>query len=156
MTRSIRDTIAVVPDPDDAAAAFASVDSLLRSERSLLQRLLYQLSAQELVIRAGRIEWLRDSDLEVRILVCDLATHELRRASETDLLAARYGLKADVPLRTIVAAAPEPWTSIMDDHLRALRSLQDAVDRTAERNGALLRGLRDQTPDDGRPGRSAR
>ncbi|WP_375480203.1 flagellar export chaperone FlgN [uncultured Jatrophihabitans sp.] len=146
MIRSFRDTIAVVPDPDDAATAFAPVDSLLWSERSLLQRLLYQLSAQELVISAGRTEWLRDSDVEVRALVHDLQLHELARATETDALAARYGLPPAAPLRRIVAAAPEPWATIMADHLHALRELQDAIDHTAERNAALLRELRDREP----------
>ena len=55
MIGSRRDTMAVVPDPDDASAVFLPVDSLLWTERALLQRLLYQLVAQDLVISAGRL-----------------------------------------------------------------------------------------------------
>ncbi len=144
MGRTRRESIAAVPDADAATTALAPVDSLLWSERSLLQRLLYQLSAQELIITAGRVEWLRDSDLEIRELVRDLELHELGRAAEADVLAVRYGLPPSAPLRQIVAAVPEPWRSIMADHLHTLRELQDAVERTAQGNAALLRAAREQ------------
>ena len=128
------------------STALAPVDSLLWRERALLQRLLYQLSAQELVISAGRVEWLRDSDLEIRALVRELELHELGRAAEADALAIRYGLPPSAPLRQIIAAVPEPWSSIMADHLHTLRELQDAVERTADGNAALLRATREREP----------
>lgn len=134
--------MAVVPDPDDAAAAFLPVDSLLWDERALLQRLLYQLVAQDLVISAGRVSLLSDSDLEIRGIVQDLRLHEVGRAVQTEALAASYGLRPDAPLRHIVQAAPATWAAIMGDHLRVLRELQDAVDRQAHRNIELLQALR--------------
>jgi hypothetical protein len=147
----------VVPDPDDATAAFLPVDSLLWTERALLQRLRYQLVAQELVITAGRVELLRDSDLEIRGLVQDLQLHEVGRAAQTEVLAACYGLHPDAPLRHIVQAAPATWAAIMGDHLHVLRELQDAVDRQAHRNIQLLSALRsddsDATPTEDGPAR---
>jgi hypothetical protein len=142
MIGSRRDTMAVVPDPDDAAVAFLPVDSLLWTERALLQRLIYQLVAQELVISAGRVDLLSDSDLEIRGLVQDLQLHEVGRAAQTEALAASYGLRPDAPLRHIVQTAPATWAAIMGDHLRVLRELQDAIDRQAHRNIELLHALR--------------
>ena len=142
MGRSRRESIAVVPDADSVTTTLAPVDSLLWEERVLLQRLLYQLTAQELVIAAGRVEWLRDSDVEIRALVHDLGLHELGRAAQTDALAVRYGLPPNSPLRRLVSVVPEPWRSIMADHLYALRQLQDAIERTADANVALLRAAR--------------
>lgn len=143
MGRTRRESIAVVPDADAVTTTLAPVDSLLWDERALLQRLLYQLSAQQLVIAAGHVEWLRDSDVEIRALVHDLGLHELGRAAETDALALRYGLPPSAPLRQLVAVVPEPWRSIMADHLHTLRHLQDAIERTANANVALLRAVRD-------------
>lgn len=141
--------MAVVPDPDDASAVFNPVDSLLWTERALLQRLRYQLVAQDLVISAGRLELLRDSDLEIRALIQELQLHEVARAAQTQLLAARYGLAPDAPLRQIVRVAPEIWSAIMSDHLHVLRELQGAVDRQADHNVEVLRALRGSTDRDG-------
>ena len=73
MTYPHREAMSVVPDPDDAAAAFGELETLLWRERGMLERMLYRLVAQSAVVSAGDWRWLQASDEDVRDAIAPLA-----------------------------------------------------------------------------------
>jgi hypothetical protein len=54
------------------------------------------------------------------MLLVELRRTELLRAVQADDVAIELGLAPGATLRHLVAAAPEPWQTILDDHRRAL------------------------------------
>ncbi|SHG26572.1 FlgN protein [Jatrophihabitans endophyticus] len=128
---------------DPAAAvrenACSTVASTLWRERELLEKLLFCLTSQQLVLSAGAVRWLTAADAQVREAVDALTGCELHRAIETDELARLLGLPGDASLDDIVTHADEPWNSLLADHRDALRDLVSEITAVTAENRRLLR-----------------
>ncbi len=98
----------------------AEVSETLWRERELLDLLLFKVEEEALLLAADRTRWLDRAAREVDMLLVELRRTELLRAVQTDDVALELGLAPGATLRQLVAAAPEPWTTILDDHRRAL------------------------------------
>jgi len=62
-----------------------------------------------------------------RAAVEELRLGEVLRSIEAEELARALGLPADSPLADIAAVAPEPWQTILVDHLVTLRRLYTEI-----------------------------
>lgn len=123
---------------DSQMQSLSEFSSNLWRERELVERVLYRIVQQQLVLEAGQTRWLATSNNEVEAAVGELNLCELLRSAEADALAAELGLGDGPTLRDIAAAVPEPWSSILDEHRSALRDLAAEIQATTEQNRALL------------------
>jgi hypothetical protein len=100
-------------------AGLTAVTAALWRQREALQRLADAL--------AGR------GDLSDAIE--DVQFGEILRAAETEELARTLGLPIDVGLPQLAAVSPEPWQSMLIDHLTALRRLYTEITGRAAATG---------------------
>lgn len=112
--------------------------ALLNDERQLLDELLYRLVAARGVLAAGEMRFVARASAEIEQLVDDIFAAESRRAAEIAALAARLGWPAhELTLRSLAAAAPEPYHTILEQlHVDFLR-LTDEIERTISVNKTL-------------------
>ena len=102
-------------------SGFAEVSDILWRERELLDLLLFKLDSEQLLLRAGRVQWLARSTHEVDLVLEQLQLVEITRALEVDDLAAQLGLPPGATLSELAAAAPTPWTELFHAHQAAFR-----------------------------------
>lgn len=121
-----------------AEAAYAAVASILWREREVLERVLFKLTCQQLILRGGEIRWLSPIDDEVRHALSLLKDCEVLRAVEVNELAVRLGVSPDTSLRELAAAAPEPWSTLLTDHREALLTLTGEISATTAENRRIL------------------
>lgn len=139
MTDSSRNAAHLAAAPSvDTGDAFSAVTALLWREREVLERLLFKLVEQQLILTSGNTRWLNHADAEVRDAVASLQDHEIVRAAEVDALVRRHGLPADATLRQLAETAPEPWPMVLLDHREALRALTLEIDSVATENKRTL------------------
>jgi hypothetical protein len=74
---------------------------------------------------------------QVRAALDDFRLGEVFRAAEVEELARSLGLPAEVSLAELAAAAPEPWRTVLSDHLVGLQQLYTEV--TARAAAAQVR-----------------
>lgn len=118
--------------------AHAEVASTLWRERELLERLLFALICQQLVLSSGGVRWLTPADKLVQDAVAALADCELHRAIATHQLSQALGLPGDVTLDTLVGAADVPWDTLLGDHRDELRRLVAEIGLATAENRRLL------------------
>jgi hypothetical protein len=111
---------------------------VLWREREIVERVLYKIVVQQLVLNTGQTLWLPQANTEIELAVNDLRVVEVMRNAEFDTLATRMGLAAGASLAELAAIAPEPWGSILGEHRDALRELTAEIERTAQENRALI------------------
>jgi hypothetical protein len=129
------------------AAAFSAVCDALWIQRGALQDLLYRLVCEQYVLTADAGRFLAKADDEIRAALTAVRTSEVIRAAEVEELTRVLDLDTDASLAMIVAAAPQPWRSLLAEHRSALRALTLEVDTVAEDNRRLLRRDRHATRD---------
>jgi len=116
---------------------------VLWRERELLEALLYRLEIEELVMSTGRSRWLPNATRDVDEVVDELREVEILRAVAADEAAEAAGLSPNCSLGELIAAANEPWSSILVEHRDSFLSLTDEIARIAQSNRALIvTGLR--------------
>ncbi len=116
---------------------------VLWKERELLEGLLFRLETEALVMSSGRTRWLPAAARDVEDAVRQVRETELLRAVAADEAAAAVGLEPNPSLRALVAAADEPWASILAEHREAFSLLSDEIVRAAGVNRSLISaGLR--------------
>ena len=130
--------LSAVPDDLEAVEAFGLLSSLLWRERETLERLLFKLIEQQLILSAGSTRWLANADAEVAAAAEALQDHEIARAAEVALLVQRYGLPADTSLRQVALVAPEPWPVVLLEPRDALRALPLEIDAVTTENRRML------------------
>jgi hypothetical protein len=111
---------------------------VLWREREAVERVLFKVLCQQLVLRSGDNRWLVAANTEIELAVTDLRVVEVLRSAEADSLAAELGISSSPSLGQIAAAAPEPWGSILAEHRDALRALVAEIDLAVRENRALL------------------
>jgi hypothetical protein len=116
---------------------------VLWRERELLEALLYRLELEELVMSTGRTRWLANAARDVDEAAAAMRETEVLRAVAAGEAAEAAGLPPNSSLADLIAAADEPWRSILVDHRDAFMSLTDEIARVAQTNRALIvAGLR--------------
>jgi hypothetical protein len=109
-------------------ASFAAVSSLLWNERELLERVLYKLTVQRLVLASGSTRWLNQANAEVAAAISQVSGSDILRAAEIEALTETLNLPHQTTLSELCAIAPEPWNELLSDHRAALRSLVAEID----------------------------
>lgn len=119
--------------------ALASLAALLWGERRQLERLLYALTTQQLLLTAGKTRWLGHADTDIEIAANALRDAEVIRAIEMDDIAGKLGVDPQTSLAELAHEAGEPWTTTLTDHRTALRDLTAEIDLTVTENRRLLK-----------------
>lgn len=116
----------------------ADLNSVLWRERELLDRLLFFLETEQLMLADGRTHWLAHTSSEIERTTASLREIEVLRAMEADQVAAELGVGTDASLSALAGAADEPWRTILDDQREALLSVTAQITERASANHALL------------------
>ncbi len=112
--------------------------AVLWRQRELLERLVYRLECEQLLLAAGRTRFLPLATSEVETLITELGVVELQRAGVADAVAAELGLESAAPLEQLAGAAEPPWTGVLVEHRNALLTLTGELTRLAEANRHLM------------------
>lgn len=127
-----------ISDADLRTDALGAVSSLLWRERETLERLLYALTLERLIVTAGAARWLATADEHVREAVAELQDREIIRMAEVDALARTMRLPSGTTLGQLTEFAAEPWATIFTEHRTALRALVTEIDAVRTENCRLL------------------
>jgi hypothetical protein len=112
--------------------------AVLWRQRELLERLVYRLECEQLLLAAGRTRFLPLATSEVEALISELSVVEMQRAAVADAVAVELGLDAGSPLEQLAGAAEPPWTGVLIEHRNALLTLTGELTRLAETNRHLM------------------
>ena len=127
-----------VDDMDSQTKELSEFCGVLWREREVVERVLFKVLGQQLVLKAGQTRWLVAANTEIELAVNDLRVIEVLRCAEADRLAEQLDIGHGATLAELAAAAPEPWGSILAEHRDALRDLATEIDRSIRENRALL------------------
>jgi hypothetical protein len=114
------------------------LSSLLWRERELLEKLLYKLDVEQLVLAGGRTHWLAMAAREIDDVLATIRDLELLRAIELDEVAEELGLEPSPSLHEIADHCEEPWKSIWLDHRTAFTTVATSITQLSESNRELL------------------
>jgi hypothetical protein len=118
--------------------ALSAVCNQLWQERETLERVLFKLIEQQLILEAGQTRWLAAANDEVEQVSRQLSGTEILRSVEVDSLADLMNLRAGATITELVENAPEPWSGMLAEHRDALRQLAYELDVAIQRNQLLL------------------
>jgi FlgN protein len=117
--------------------------AVLWRQRELLERLVYRLECEQLMLAAGRTRFLSLATGEVEDLLGRLRVLEVQRAEVADRVAAEAGLEPGTGLEQLAGAVQPPWTGVLLEHREALIALTGELAALAETNrGLMAAGLR--------------
>ena len=122
----------------DRHELLGGLSSLLWRERQLLELLLFKLTEEQLVLRAGDDRWLARATREVELVVDQLQLAELGREVEVVGVCRELGLGDGLTLRTLVDVVEEPWSEIFTKHREAFLELTREITDTAAANRTLV------------------
>ncbi|WP_147105529.1 flagellar protein FlgN [Nesterenkonia populi] len=123
-----------------------SLTARLWRERELLDLLEFKMEEQQLLLVAGKTQWLDRATREIDTVVEKVSTASLARAVESAEVAASLGLDSDAPLGRITAATADlAWREVLENHLTALRATAERISALKETNTAILRGAQRAT-----------
>ena len=131
----------------DVFEAFSTVASMLWSEREVLEKLLFKLVEEQLIVSSGSTRWLHKADDELRAAVEEMRAGEIVRSAEVDTLVRRLGLPVETTLAQLAEFAPEPWGTVLLEHREALRQLVLEVESVTAENRRLLQAGAQATRD---------
>src|SRR5919205_1733286 len=97
--------------------------AVLWRQRDLLERLVYRLECEQLLLAAGRTRFLPLATAEVEALLEELRVVELQRAAAAERVGAEAGLPGDAVLTELAAAVQPPWSGVLQEHRDALVTL---------------------------------
>jgi flagellar biosynthesis/type III secretory pathway chaperone len=112
--------------------------AVLWRQRELLERLVYRLECEQLLLAADRSRFLALATSEVEALLDELHIVELQRAAIADRVCHETGLPAGATLEELAGTAQPPWTGVLLDHRNALLTLTGELSALAETNRHLM------------------
>jgi phage-related tail protein len=112
--------------------------AVLWRQRELLERLVYRLECEQLLLASGRTRWLATATGEVEAVLAELAVVEVHRAATADAACRELGLPVGSSLETLAATAQPPWTGVLVDHRQVLLTLTGELSALAETNKHLM------------------
>ncbi len=111
-------------------------------ERELLEMLLFKLDEQQLLLAAGRSQWIHFATREIEQVLERLKTTALTRSVEVSAVAEEWGAADDATLRALIEHAPEGiWRDVFGDHLNALTQLTAEIAQLRDTNADQLSGV---------------
>ena len=117
-----------------------SLTTLLWRERELLDLLEFKMEEQQLLLLAGKSQWVDRAAQEIETVLEKVQTASLARAVESATVATELRLDADAALAQIVAAVKDPaWRDVLEGHLTALRGSTSRIAALRETNTQYLR-----------------
>lgn len=117
-----------------------TLTTLLWRERELLDLLEFKMEEQQLLLLAGKSQWVDRATQEIETVLEKVRTASLSRATESASVAEEYGLADDAALAEIVAAVQDPaWRDVLRGHLTALRACTARIATLRETNTQYLR-----------------
>ncbi len=130
--------------PSRADDRLSQLSQTLWRQRAQVERLLYRLEVQQMVLSSGRSRWIDMSARDVEDAIEDLRAEEMLRAVHVAAVAPLLGVSATASLSELAEAAGEPWAQILRDHQSTFLSLIGSVESVSRDNKDLLtRGLHD-------------
>ena len=130
--------------PSRADDRLSQLSQTLWRQRAQVERLLYRLEVQQMVLAGGRTRWIDMSARDVEDAIDDLRTEELLRAAHVAAVAPILGVSSQASLTELADAAGEPWAQILRDHQSTFLSLIGSVESVSRDNKDLLsKGLHD-------------
>ncbi len=112
--------------------------AVLWRQRELLERLVYRLECEQLLLAAGRTRFLAMATGEVEALLSELRVVELQRAAVAERVAAEADAPVGASLEELAAAVQPPWTEVLVEHRHALLTLTGELSALAETNRHLM------------------
>jgi hypothetical protein len=119
---------------------YQHLSTLLWREQELLDLLLFKAEEKQYLIVTGKTRWLPRIAHEIEVILDQLRTLEVERASATEVMAARLGLGANPSLRQVAEAAPAPWNDLFAKHHEALLVLVTDLRSLSDTNRELIEG----------------
>src|SRR5919202_2574001 len=117
--------------------------AVLGRQLDLLDRLVYRLVCEHLLLAAGRTRFLALATAEVEGLLAELRVLEMQRSEAAERVAAEVGMDAGTGLDRLAGAVQPPWTGVLLEHREALLALVGELAALAETNRSLMAaGLR--------------
>jgi flagellar biosynthesis/type III secretory pathway chaperone len=107
-------------------------------QRELLERLVYRLECEQLLLAAGRTRFLAQATSEVEALLEDLQIVEMQRAAAADQVAHEIGIAPGATLEELAGSAQPPWTGVLLEHRHALVTVTGELAALAETNKNLM------------------
>ncbi len=112
--------------------------AILWRQRELLERLVYRLECEQLLLASGRTRWLATATSEVEVQLAELAVIEIQRAAAADAACREVGVPEGSTLETLAATTQPPWTGVLLDHRQVLLTLTSELSALAETNKHLM------------------
>ena len=128
--------------PSSPESPLGDLSRVLWQQRRLLERLLYLLKVQELILTNGDDAMLRHAVTDVQNTLTTIGDVEAGRRELTAEIGISMGLDSDASLQDLINRAPEPFEQILGEHRDAFLSLVADI-TTTSLNGRehLERGL---------------
>lgn len=121
-------------------AAIQDLSARLWRERELLDLLTFKLEEEQLLLTAGKTQWLSHATREVEHVLERLQTAGLERAVAAGAVAREWELSEEATLRDLAAGAPDgPWAEILTAHLTALTDQTAHIRQLRDANAQFLR-----------------
>lgn len=112
--------------------------SALWQEREVMERLVYRMECEQLILASGKTQWLTRATNDVETSLQELNVMAMRRATLADRASSELGLGPEATLEELAAAAPPPWTGVLMEHRDAMGELAVQLRTVAEANRTLL------------------
>jgi len=112
--------------------------AVLWRQRELLERLVYRLECEQLLMAAGRTRFLGLATSEVEALLDELSVVEMQRAAVAGRVAREVELDGAATLEEIAGSLQPPWTEVLIEHRHALLTLTAELSALAETNRHLM------------------
>jgi FlgN protein len=119
---------------------YQHLSTLLWREQELLDLLLFKAEEKQYLIVTGKTRWLPRIAHEIEVILDQLRTLEVERASATEVMAARLRIGANPSLRQVAEAAPAPWNDLFAKHHEALLVLVTDLRSLSDTNRELIEG----------------
>jgi len=119
---------------------YQHLSTLLWREQELLDLLLFKAEEKQYLIVTGKTRWLPRIAHEIEVILDQLRTLEVERASATEVMAAHLGIGANPSLRQVAEAAPAPWNDLFAKHHEALLVLVTDLRSLSDTNRELIEG----------------
>lgn len=124
------------------------LSNILWQERQLLDLLLFKLEEEQLILAAGAGRWLHHATHEVEVVLEELRSWEVLRASSVQAVGRELGLGDEqLRLAELARRVPPPWDRIFREHRTAFLAVAGEVNAAAAANRNLLSRAQEATRD---------
>lgn len=116
----------------------SDLSQVIWREREALELVVFKLHEQRLLLEDGQDRWVCHASQELEEVLDRLSGLELTRAVAAAAAAAELGIEESAGLRALAAAAPAPWPSVLQRHVKALVRIVGEIVDLATGNRTML------------------